>query len=256
MENLKFKVFESNLEASDFIEAIFIPKNKWYKEDGMRVYGVYYDTDRKNNFNDYYFVFGQLIRKEDLNNKFNNIFSRAFHFAFSSEKYKGLKSIGGLNYLDNVYDNVEYLAGTCYASFFMVSRGGKKALVETRDTYPKYSEFLSEFKYDNFFYANDGMIGSKKNGKIGFMNIHTKKWIENKYLDLEGYNIFHKLKAKVCLENGYKYNINPDGINVDFDIIKDDEIPYGTGTGIYPFGRLPNSSDAYDNDYSARWNTE
>ena len=106
------------------------------------------------------------------------------------------------------------------------------------------------------FEANgDYLAIAEKNGQKVYL-IYNKNIVWQK--DIEGNNIFCNGKAEVLGMGklSIPYYINHYGNFVEDAYEYDNISDHNLGTGYYPYGDLPSSSDAYEGDNSNRWNTD
>lgn len=131
-----YKQFKSNNEIESFFNEINnhinVPVENWFKEDGLVLYGCYYDEDNTGLFYKYLFVFGKTISPTTLpplND--NTIFSKLRRYG-SSKKYKGLKDISGHVLLDNNYDDIDFSTKSMITIFLLLERVLKKVFINLR----------------------------------------------------------------------------------------------------------------------------
>ncbi len=220
----------------------------WYKKDGVRIYGYFCDNKH------ILICYGQTKFYEKANQqKLPGIFD-AIHKYGSSQRYLGLKDIHGNTLLSNNYEEINFFYETGVSSYFIVKSKRKVGVV-------KYSmnsiEVIVPAIYDSIFDAREYTWGYIVDGYVGFMNITGQKITEAIYTNHDDFNIFIYGKALTQLNrpNTCKVYIDHYGNVVDFYDEAEGSFS-GNGTGYYPYGILPDDSDAYEGDFSNSWNTD
>lgn len=226
-----------------------IDSSKFLREQGIKVYG-YFHLDEDCIDNDTVIVFGKTITPNELPSlPSTSIFSKLKQYG-SSSRYKGLYNIYGKEILEPQFDEITYFA---YGNF-IGKRKEKCCLITTGGVR------LTNSTYDNFYDAGENTIAFIENGKLGFMNVCGKEVIDAQY---------DCYLSKGKFENGFAevVKVDDDGesyLRIDhyncivenIDYISFDNNEHNLGTGYYPYGDLPDSSDAYEGDDSNRWNTD
>ena len=254
-----YKPFRSKAEIEAFFNeinnSIYIPVECWYREEGLKLYGCFYNKENKLDFSHLLFCFGRTICPDRLQPQCeNSIFSKIKQYG-SSCKYKGLKDIRGKEILRNMYDDIDFFYATGYDVFFIVRRGCKKGIYKFAQ---EKLEVISQLHFDDFFDAGEYTWGYVKNGNVGFMSLEGKLITEAKYQLSTDFNHFIEGKALTCLNapNGIPHYINHYGDFVGYP--EDDffNVEHQLGTGYYPYGDLPDALDAYEDEEENIWNPD
>lgn len=260
---LGYNQFPTHEAGIEFVEDSFrklgeaIPD--WIKQEGLRLYGYFYDENDPSDRMRQIYVFGRTILRSSLENKGVGIFSQLKQYG-SSIKYKGLIDIFGKELIPNEYERfTPFLTIENDGHTLLIAeKYGKKGLVGIHMSSGSGWK-ITPVKYDDFFYANEYTLGFVTEGKVGFMSLSGSIVIDAKFINKEGYNTFSESKALVQLDDK---NSVPCYINHYGDILEyyEDDIYYsptfGNGTGYYPFGDLPSASEAYEGDSSNYWNND
>lgn len=254
-----YKQFHSDMEIEAFFDEInnniYLSVDKWYQEDGLRLYGCFYDEENITNYGHYLFCFGQTIYPDVLQPLSNDtVFAKLKHYA-SSSRYKGLKDVRGQVVLGNRYDEITHFYTTDTYAYFVVERGNKKGIYRLDNG--KMS-IIAPVQYDDFFDAGEYTWGYLLDGSVGFMSLEGRLVTQAKYRQSHDFNHFVDGKALVCVNNpnGVDHYVNHYGDCIGYP---QDDFPnkeHTLGTGYYPYGDLPDTSDAYEGDDSNRWNTD
>lgn len=257
-----YKQFKSNNEIESFFNEINnhinVPVENWFKEDGLVLYGCYYDEDNTGLFYKYLFVFGKTISPTTLpplND--NTIFSKLRRYG-SSKKYKGLKDISGHVLLDNNYDDIDFFYEINDNDFFIVRKGTKKGIYKFESSFNNnLLKNIVQPQFDDFFDAGEYTWGYIKDGKVGFMSLEGNIITEAQYRQIPDYNQFLDGRALVCLSdpNGVEHYINHYGNTIGYPIF-DLHDEHTLGTEYYPYGDLPDTSDAFEGEESSYWNID
>ena len=256
--------FSSHTEAEEFITNSFKKTGEsipdWFKQDGLKIYGYFFDEDNPSNRGKQFFLFGRTIQRSAFENDGVGIFSRLKQYG-SSNRYKGLISIFGKEIISNNYECfTPFISLECDGFTLLIAeKYGKKGLISICNSFFD-GKILTPVIYDDFFYANEYTLGFVKDDKVGFMNMNGVEVIKAEFIIKDGYNLFQNCKALVKLNSN---NSVPVYINHYGDIIEyyEDEVvdyfpTFGNGTGYYPYGDLPSSLDAYEGDPSNYWNND
>lgn len=259
---LGYYQFSSQTEAVEFIINSFktigecIPD--WFKQQGLKIYGYFYDEKNPTYRSTQFFLFGRTILRSSVENKGVGIFSQLKQYG-SSNKYKGLINIFGKEIIPNNYERFyPFIPIECDGYTILIAeKYGKKGLVSICNSSSE-GQILTPVKYDDFFYANEYTLGFVKDKKVGFMNMNGVEVIEAKFILKEGYNQFFDCKALVKLDakDCVPVYINHYGDIIEYYQEDDYTTTYGNGTGYYPYGELPSSLDAYEGDTSNYWNND
>lgn len=254
--------FSSQTEAVEFIINSFkkigesVPE--WFKQDGLKLYGYFYDENDPSYRGKQFFIFGRTILRDSVSNKGVGVFSQIKQYG-SSNKYKGLINIFGEEIIHNNYECfTPFISIECDGHTLLIAeKYGKKGLVSICNSYSE-GQIHTPAKYDDFFYANEYTLGFVKDGKVGFMNMNGVEVIEARYILKDGYNQFHDCKAlvKIDSKDTVPVYINHYGDIIEYYEEEDYNPTFGNGTGYYPFGDLPSSLDAYEGDSSNYWNND
>lgn len=257
--NFVYKQFQSNKEIELFFHEINThintPIEDWYKEDGLVLYGYYYDKDNIEAFYNYFLVFGKTIAPSTLpplNN--STIFSKLKYYG-SSKKYKGIKDIEGKVLLSNSYDEIDFFYRTEYDIYLIVRKDSKKGIYIFENNL--FSNIVP-LQFDDFFDAGEYTWGYIKDGNVGFMSLEGKIIIDARYRLSSDFNQFTKGKALVCLNdpNGVNHYINHYGDCIGYPESESSYEEHMLGTGYYPYGDLPDVLDAFEGDESNFWNID
>lgn len=249
-------IFNSRTEASDFIKDInekALSPLEWTNSDAIQLYRCFQPSITI----DCLFVYGETITPSQIAKLPKiGIFANIKSYG-SSKKYKGLRNIKGETLLNTYYDDLTLFFQTEGEVYIKTSRDGLFGLVSYRHLSNKVNVLLQP-QYEEIFDAGEFTFGIVKSGKVGFVSLAGREIIEAKYKLDESYNHFSEGKALVCLDNEFAiaHYINHYGECVAIEDETSDNLFSGNGTGYYPFGELPDASDAYEGDESNRWNTD
>lgn len=256
-----YKQFCSDTEVKDFFtdikKHIYVPIDNWYSQEGLILYGCFYDEEEKGAFYHYLFCFGQTI-KADISQPLNDntIFSKLKQYG-SSSKYKGLRDVRGKIVLPNSFDRIELFYETETIVYFLIEKNFRKGIYEFQID---KIENIVPVQFEGFFDAKEYTWGYIKDGNVGFMSLNGKCITEAVYRDAPDFNHFTNGKALVCLStpNGVNHFINHYGDCVGYPenekSIKKDV--HGLGTGYYPYGDLPDELEAFEGNELNFWNID
>ena len=140
---------------------------------------------------------------------------------------------------------------TGYLSRWRVSRESYAKLVEDNMIVWKKADSFEPI-------LKDGYEKSPWTPYVKYYLEGRTKQVSNLFQDIEGNNIFCNGKAEVLGMGklSIPYYINHYGNFVEDAYEYDNISDHNLGTGYYPYGDLPSSSDAYEGDNSNRWNTD
>lgn len=223
----------------------------WYKKDGIKIYGYFYkDTF---SLSKSLICYGQTISPDnaDQQNK-PGVFSK-LQFYGSSKRFLGLKNPYGETLLNNIYDEIEIFYETEIELYFKIKSKGKVGIAKY---FLNSMDIIASPRYDSIFDAREYTWGYVINGNVGFMTITGQHITEAKYMNNENYNIFIDGKALTQLNQPETCKIYIDHYDNIVDYYQEESSFCGSGTGYYPFGDLPDSSDVYEGNCSNIWNTD
>lgn len=258
--NYEYKRFDTESEIDQFFEQLnkelFLPIDEWHKEKGLMLYG-YIDKSGNRLPNNSWICFGKTITPEEVDSTPKaGIFATIKSYG-SSKKYIGLKDIRGKIILNNQYEDILPLCEYDYDVIFLVKRNDKYGLVKVFSNGDE-AKIIAPTRYEKIFDAQEYTIGFVENGAVGFMDLEGNIVIQPMYQDIDGNNIFINGKAEILRigKDSIPYYINHYGNYVQDATEYDDISEHNLGTGYYPYGDLPDSSDAYESNDSNRWNTD
>ena len=256
----RYRKFSSSNEVNTFFERlnkeIVLPVDDWYKENGLVLYGYIYDLESPLPTNSI-ICFGKTITPdEEASIPKVGIFATIKSYG-SSKKYVGLRNIRGKIILSNQYEEILPLCEYDNDVILIVKRNGKFGLVKALSNGEEAKLILPTI-YEKIFDAQEYTIGFVDQGAFGFMDLEGNIVIQPMFQDIEGNNIFCNGKAEVLGMGklSIPYYINHYGNFVEDAYEYDNISDHNLGTGYYPYGDLPSSSDAYEGDNSNRWNTD
>lgn len=255
---------ESQLEN----ENLFLPQYdcKFLREQGMFIYGYFIDENSAVHLIDYGIT---VLADNTPNLPETSIFAKLRKYG-SSKKYHGLVDVNGFVKVQPIYEGFDILQDF---NIIICNKNGKYGLLSEE------GRKLTDICFDNIFNAGENTIGFVENGKVGFMTSECKVVINPQYehqLDDQNhdanFNYFINGFAFVIKKDEfylYRYIIDHYGIMVkeaeplrynfdddNYSYDEEDRAEHNLGTGYYPYGELPDSSDAYEGDDSNRWNTD
>lgn len=255
-----YKEFKNGLEIDKFFEhlnnSIFLPIKEWHKEKGLVLYG-FIDKDDHALPNYSIIIFGKTITPEEIAKLPKvGIFANIKSYG-SSKAYKGIRDIRGNVLLDNIYEDISILCEYDNDVLLMIKKNELYGIAKALSNGEKVTIIVKP-TYEKIFNAQEYTIGIVENGLVGFMDMEGKIVIPPTYKDIEGNNVFFNGKARIQIEdnNAIPYYINHYGNYIQDADEYNDISEHHLGTGYYPFGELPNSSEAYEGNDSNRWNTD
>lgn len=258
--NYEYKGFNTTSEIDRFFELLnkelFLPIVEWHKEKGLVLYG-YIDKSENKLPNHAWICFGKTITPDEVDSIPKvGIFSTIKSYG-SSKKYIGLKDIRGKIILSNQYEEILPLCEYDYDVILRVKRDGKYGLAKVFSNGDE-AKIIAPTRYEKIFDAQEYTIGFVENGAVGFMDLEGNIVIQPMFQDIDGNNIFINGKAEILRigNNTIPYYINHHGNYVQDAYDSDDISEHNLGTGYYPYGDLPDSSNTYEGDDSNRWNTD
>ena len=258
--NYEYKRFNTASEIDKFFEKLnkelFLPIDEWHKEKGLVLYG-YIDKSENRLPNHSLICYGKTITPEEADSIPKiGIFATIKSYG-SSKKYIGLKDVRGKIILNNQYEEILPLCEYDDDVILLVKRNGKYGLVKVPSNGDE-AKIIAPTRYDKIFDAQEYTIGFVEDGAVGFMDLEGNIVIKPMFKDIDGNNIFIDGKAEILRieNNSIPYYINHYGNYVQDAYEYGDVSGHNLGTGYYPYGDLPSSSDAYEGDEPNRWNTD
>ena len=250
-----YKNFNSDKEVCDFFEELnkkaYSPLH-WNKQDGLKIYGCIY----ADSLGSCLFVYGKTILRDEIATYPPNTIFSGLKVYGSAKKYKGLLDFRGKEVLHNIYDDISIFYQTGDTLFLKTKRNDLYGLACCRIHRYEVSEIVPT-KYEDLFDAGEYSIGFVSDNKVGFMSLEGKIIVEAKYRQGEEYNYFIDGKALVRIDKEHTTDmyINHYGNFIEYPYIDDTPSFDGQGTNTYPYGDLPDASDAYEDLPDAWWNT-
>ena len=249
--------FNSDKDVAEFFEALnkkaYHPLH-WNRQDGLKIYGCICTKI----IGSCLFVYGKTICPNDIvTNSLNTTIFNKLKVYGSSKKYKGLLNFNGKEVLHNIYDDISIFYQTEDTLFLKTMKNGLYGLVGCRiNGYEIYE--ITPAKYEDLFDAGEYSIGFVLEQKVGFMSLEGKIIVEAKYKKGEEYNYFIDGKALVRIDkkDAIDVYINHYGNFIEYPEKDDTPLFDGQGTSTYPYGDLPDASEAYEDLPDAFWNTD
>ena len=249
--------FNSDKEVTDFFEKLnkkaYSPLH-WNNQEGLKIYGCICAK----NIGSYLFVYGKtILRNETVAYPPNTTIFSGLKVYGSSKQYKGLLNFKGKEVLHNVYDYISIFFQTEDTLFLKTRKNSLYGLVFCRIYTDEVSEIIPP-KYEELFDAGEYSIGFVSDNKVGFMSLEGKIIVEAKYRQGKEYNYFIDGKALVRIDKEYTTDmyINHYGNFIEYPEADNTLSLGGQGTSTYPYGDLPDASDAYEDLPDAFWNTD
>jgi len=255
-----YKEFHNSKEIDAFFDLLnkelAFPIEEWHKEKGLVLYG-YIDNMEHRLPNYSMLCFGKTMTPDEIASLPKvGIFASIKSYG-SSKKYKGLRDIHGNVILDTQYEEILPLCEYDNDLILLVKKSGLYGLVKCLSNGNEVKVIVPP-RYDKIFDAQEFTIGFVENGLVGFMDLEGNIVIPPIFQDLEGNNIFVNGKAEILRagKHSIAYYINHYGNYVQDAYDYGNSSDHNLGTMYYPYGDLPDSSDAYEGDDSNRWNTD
>lgn len=220
----------------------------WYKKDGIKIYGYFYDKLRT------LICYGQTISPGEANLQSKpGIFAKLPSYG-SSRKYIGLKDHLGNDILTNDYEEIKFFYETGIYVYFTIKKCGKVGIFRYSIN---SSEIIVSPKYDSIFDANEYTWGYIIDNNVGFITITGQQITEAKYINKEGFNIFLDGKALTQLNKPGACTIYIDHYDNVVDYYHEEESVFANCyEDDYPYGDFPDRLDAYEGDPLNLWNTD
>lgn len=220
----------------------------WYKKDGIKIYGYFYEDYR------ILICYGQTISPEKAKQQsLSGIFAGLPNYG-SSRKYLGLKDHLGNNLLENIYEEINFFYKTDKYTYFTIKKYGKVGIFRYSIN---SSEIIVPPKYDSIFDAREYTWGYMVDGNVGFMTITGQQITEAQYINEEGFNIFIDGKALTQLNKADTCKVYIDHYANVVEYYYDDEPLFPKcHEDDSPFNDYPDRLEAYEGDYSNLWNTD
>ena len=220
----------------------------WYKKDGIKIYGYFYESSRS------LICYGQTISPEKIKLQSRpGIFAKLPNFG-SSRKYLGLKDHFGNDLLENKYEEIKFFYQTDRYAYFTIKKYGKVGIFRYSIN---SSEIIVPPQYDSIFDAREYTWGYIIDNNVGFMTTTGQQITKAQYINEEGLNLFVDGKALTQQNkpDTCKVYIDHYGNVIDFHYEEEGTFS-GNGKGFYPFDDLPDKLDAYEGTPSNLWNTD
>lgn len=249
-------IFYNDKEVESFFDKLNEKAYKplyWYKQDGLKIYGCFY----ADSIGSWLFVYGKTIYRDEVSGFPERSIFGGLKIYGSSKRYKGLLNFKGEVILHSNYDDISIFYQTEETLFLKTTKNGLAGLVGCR-IYRGEVVVIVPTKYEELFDAGEYTIGFVLSGNVGFMSLEGKIVVEAKYKLGEGYNNFIDGKALVCItqEHAIDMYINHYGNFIEYPESDNTSSFGGQGTSTYPYGDLPDASEAYEDLPDAFWNTD
>lgn len=249
-----FKEFKNSSEIADFFAAFYENselQSNWIHQEGLKLYGYFYDKEALGLRFKYLFLFGQTIHPDEIRpTSEDTIFSKLKLYG-SSRKYKGLRNFKGEIVLNNSYEDISVFYETELNVYLLLQKNSKVGVI--RHSNDKIA-VIAQCRYDAFFDANEYTWGFIIDNKVGFMSLNGDIQTEAKYKIAEDYNIFVNGKALTCVDSPYgvRHYINHYGDCIGYPETDDDT----TWLDSTAYQGDSDILDAYEGDESNMWNTD
>ena len=255
----QYTTFDENNRVSDFFNGLdkeFFSNLHWRNQQGLNLYG-YFHID--GSF-DYLFIYGKTTLPDTLAAPPKGSIFGLLKTYGSSKKYKGLMNIKGEVLLNNVYDEFSIFFQGGSFLYLKTKKKDRFGLVCYQGSGSNSVQEVIPAKYEDIFYAGEYTVGVIANEKVGFISLDGRLIVEPIYKVGEDYNYFSEGRSLVHIdrESCIDIYINHYGDFIGYPEAEEDQYDVfsGNGTGYYPFGDLPDASEAYEGDSEALWNTD
>lgn len=254
----QYTTFDENNRVSNFFNGLdkeFFSNLHWRNQQGLNLYG-YFHVDGSVN---YLFIYGKTTLPDTLVAPSKGTIFESLKAYGSSKKYKGLMNIKGEVLLQNIYDDFSIFFQTPGFLYLKTKKKNRFGLVCYKGSGDNSVQEVIPAKYEDIFYAGEYTVGFVVNQKVGFMSLDGREIVKPIYRVGEDYNYFTEGRSLVHLdrEGCIDIYINHYGNFVGYPELEGQcDVFAGSGTGFYPYGDLPDASDAYEGDPDALWNTD
>ena len=239
--------------------SFFTQSASFLDEKGLVIVG-YYATEEDE------IIFLEFAKTSLPNNdvKKVGIFALLKDYAVS-KRFHGIMNTRGEVLVPNIYTAITFIQ---YGhGLFVVCKNDKFGVVNEE------GRVIIPLKYDKIIDVGEVTLGLVQNGLIGFADIAGNIIINPKYV-YDEYRVYEYQNGVINVEGTFAefeervftFNIDHYGniLTLPEEVVEevddwDSDFNYpehNLGTGYYPYGDLPSSSEAYEGDDSNRWNTD